>query len=107
MTDIRLLLSTAPSVEIAESVVAVLVAERLIACGNITMPITSIFWWRGETERAGEVLVIMKTTESAVDAVTRRLVELHPYEVPEVITLPVLGGHAPYLSWVRESIASP
>lgn len=106
MTDIRLLLSTAPSAEIAESVVGTLVAERLIACGNITVPITSIFVWRGETERAGEVLVIMKTTESAVDAVTRRIAELHPYEVPEVLSLPVLGGHEPYLSWVRASIAN-
>lgn len=106
MTDIRLLLSSAPSAEIAESVVATLVAERLIACGNITVPITSIFQWRGETERAGEVLVIMKTTESAVAAATRRLAELHPYEVPEVLSLSVLGGHEPYLSWVRASIAN-
>jgi periplasmic divalent cation tolerance protein len=107
LTDIRLLLSTAPSAEIAESVVAALVAERLIACGNVTVPMTSIFHWRGETERAGEVLVIMKTTESAVAAATRRIAELHPYEVPEVLSLPVLSGHEPYLSWVREAIANP
>jgi periplasmic divalent cation tolerance protein len=106
MTDIRLLLSTMPSAEIAESVVGTLVAERLVACGNITVPLTSIFLWRGQTERAGEVLVIMKTTASVVDAVTRRLAELHPYEVPEVLSLPVLSGHEPYLSWVRESIAN-
>lgn len=105
MTDVRVLLATAPSAEIAESMVAALIAEQLIACGNITVPMTSIYRWAGETERSGEVLVIIKTVAAAVEAVTRRIVELHPYEVPEVLTLPVLAGHEPYLSWVRESVA--
>lgn len=105
MTDICVLLMTVPSAEVAESVVSALVSERLIACGNITTPMASLYRWQGETERASEVLVIMKTTESAVAAVTRRITELHPYEVPEVLSLPVLTGYQPYLSWVRESVA--
>jgi periplasmic divalent cation tolerance protein len=104
LTEVRVLLTTAPTAEVAESIVAALVAEELIACGNITMPVTSIYRWHGETERAGEVLVIIKTAESAVDAVKRRIVEMHPYEVPEVLSLPVLDGHEPYLSWVRASV---
>lgn len=104
MTDVRVLLMTAPSSEVAEAIVGTLVAERLIACGNITAPVASIYRWHGETKRASEVLVIMKTTEKAVAAVTRRVSELHPYDVPELLSLPVLTGHEPYLSWVREAI---
>lgn len=103
VTQIRVLLTTAPSAEVAEAIVNALVAERLIACGNITMPIKSIYRWQGEIERAAEVLVIMKTTVDRVERVTRRIVELHPYEVPEVLSLPVDGGHAPYLKWVEDS----
>lgn len=104
MTDVRVILMTVPSAEIAESVVATLISERLIACGNITLPVSSIYLWQGETERTSEVLVIMKTTEAAVVPVTRRIVELHPYEIPEVLTLPVLTGYQPYLAWVGESV---
>jgi periplasmic divalent cation tolerance protein len=104
LSDVRLLVMTAPSAETAESIVTSLVGEGLIACGNLVLPVTSIYRWKGETERASEVLVIMKTTDSAVTSVTRRIVDLHPYEVPEVLSLPVLTGHEPYLSWVRESI---
>jgi len=105
VTDVRVLLMTAPSGEIAESVVAALISERLIACGNITMPVASLYRWQGETERASEVLVIMKTTEAAVAAVTLRIAELHPYDVPEILSLPVLTGYQPYLSWVRDSVS--
>lgn len=105
MTDVRVILLTAPSAEVAETVVTALVSERLIACGSIGLPVTSIFRWQGETERTSEVLVIMKTMEAAVAEVMRRVAELHPYEVPEVLSLPVLTGYQPYLSWVRESVA--
>ena len=100
----RVLLVTAPSEAVAEGIVTALVDEQLIACGNITMPVASIYRWQGQTERNSEVLVIMKTTEAAVSAVTRRIAELHPYEVPEVLSLPVQAGHVPYLDWVRDSV---
>ncbi|MGQ0816092.1 MAG: divalent-cation tolerance protein CutA [Gemmatimonadota bacterium] len=102
----RVLLTTVPSAEVAETLVATLVAEQLIACGTITMPVTSIYRWEGETQRAGEVLVIMKTTEAAVADLTKRVSGLHPYEVPELLSLPVITGHAGYLDWVRESVAA-
>ena len=106
MTDVRILLVTAPNAETAESIVATLVAESLIACGNIVAPVTSIYRWQGQTERASEVLVIIKTTASAVAAVTSRIAQLHPYDVPEILALPVLDGHEPYMSWVRESVVT-
>ena len=106
MTDVDVLLMTAPSAEVAEAIVSALVGDKLIACGNITMPIASIYRWQGETERAAEVLVIMKTTADKVAAVMQRISALHPYEVPEILVLPVHEGHQPYLDWVRESVES-
>jgi periplasmic divalent cation tolerance protein len=104
VTDVRVLLMTAPSAQVAEEIVNTLVNERLIACGNITAPVTSIYRWQGAVERADEVLVIIKTVESAVTDVTRRIGELHPYEVPEVLSLHVSTGNQAYLSWVDESV---
>ncbi|HEX6559536.1 MAG TPA: divalent-cation tolerance protein CutA [Longimicrobiales bacterium] len=105
MSALRVLLMTAPSAESAEAITRTLVEEHLIACGNITMPIASIYRWQGEIERASEVLVIMKTTEDAAADVIRRVSELHPYELPEVLSLPVDSGHARYIDWVQASVA--
>jgi periplasmic divalent cation tolerance protein len=104
VTQLRVALMTAPSADVAESIVAALLSERLIACGNITLPVVSIYRWQGETERAAEVLVIMKTTAPAVPALLKRIPELHPYDVPEILLLPVPEGYAPYLKWVQESV---
>ena len=104
MSAIRVLLMTVPSAETAETIVNTLVAERLIACGNITVPVTSIYRWADNIERAEEVVVIIKTTEDAVTRVTERIAELHPYDVPEVLSLAVESGYGPYLNWVMESV---
>ena len=96
---------TAPSAEIAETIVGALVAEKLIACGNISRPVTSVYTWKGDTERTEEILVIMKTTALRVARVIERVIELHPYEVPELLSIPIDAGHTPYLQWVQESVA--
>lgn len=102
--DIRVALLTAPDLETAERLVQTLVAERIIACGNIMPGIVSIYRWEGEVERSAEVQVIMKTTSAEVQRLLDRVPELHPYEVPEVLIIPVEVGYRPYLSWVRESV---
>lgn len=104
MSDIRVLLMTAPSRAVAEMIVDSLVAEKMIACGNITLPVASIYRWQGQVERADEVLVIMKTVEESVQRVLNRASELHPYDVPELLAITVDAGSAPYMNWVRESI---
>lgn len=104
MSDVRVLLMTAPSRAAAETIVDSLVAEKLIACGNITLPIASIYRWQGEIERADEVLVIMKTVERAVERALRRASELHPYDAPELLAITVDAGSAPYMDWVRASV---
>ena len=99
-------LTTAPSAEVAERIGRSVVEDRLAACANVVAGITSIFRWKGVIERESEVLVILKTTVGHMEALERRVVELHPYEVPEVIAFPVEAGHAPYLSWVRAEVGA-
>lgn len=100
-TDVRVALVTAPDEATAERLVRTLVEEGLAACGNIVPGVTSIYVWGGRLERSNEVLIILKTAEAHVPRLTRRVPELHPYEVPEVLVLPVVAGHHAYLDWVR------
>ena len=92
--------STFPSPEKAAEVAQTLVREGLVACVNLVGPIRSIYSWKGELCDDAETLAIVKTTRERFEDMRARLVALHPYEVAEVIALPVEAGHLPYLSWV-------
>lgn len=105
MTDVIILLSTFPDIAVARTAVRTLVEERLVACGNIMPGVESIYRWQGAVETSAEVMVIFKTTADSAEAAQARLRELHPYEVPEILRLPVDGGWPPYLDWVREQTA--
>ena len=107
MTDVILLLSTFPDIGAARTAVRTLVEERLVACGNIMPGVESIYRWQGAVETSMEVMVIFKTTADSAEAAQARLRELHPYEVPEILRLPVDGGWPPYLDWVMDSTSSP
>lgn len=98
--SIRVLLVTAPDREAALSLVRRLVQESLIACGNILPGLTSVYRWEGEVEEDSEVLAILKTREEALPALIRRIEQLHPYDVPEILALPVKEGLPAYLNWV-------
>lgn len=100
----RIAFVTAPDPELAESLVRTLVEERIVACGNVLSGVTSIYRWEGGIERTGETLIILKTTASAGPRLVRRVAELHPYECPEVLIVPVESGYLPYLEWVASSI---
>ena len=93
--------STFPSPEKAAEVARTLVSEQLAACVNLIGPVRSIYRWQGEISDDTETLAVIKTTRERFDAMKSRLVELHPYEVAEVIAMPVDAGHAPYLDWVE------
>jgi periplasmic divalent cation tolerance protein len=97
-------LVTAPSQDVAESIVTAVVEARLAACGNIVPGLVSIYRWQGAVQRDAEVLILFKTTAGAVAALTERVVALHPYDVPEVLVLPATAGSEPYLAWVRASV---
>jgi periplasmic divalent cation tolerance protein len=100
--DTRVVLVTAPDVAVAESLVRTLVDERLAACGNILASVLSIYRWQGQVHREEEVLILLKTRAERIPELLRRVPELHPYEVPEVLALPVLAGHGPYIDWVHQ-----
>ena len=96
--------STFPSPDKAAEVARTLVTEGLAACANLVGPVRSIYAWKGELQDDTETLAVIKTTRETFEAMKARLVELHPYEVAEVIALPVEAGHAPYLDWVAASV---
>jgi periplasmic divalent cation tolerance protein len=99
-------LVNAASAEQADSIAHTLVGERLAACANIVSSIRSVYRWKGEVETATEHLMIIKTRANLVAKVEARVKELHSYEVPEVIALPIVAGAKSYLDWVFESTAA-
>lgn len=102
---VMVVLTTAPDADEAEQLGSTLVEERLCACVNVVEGVTSIYRWKNGIEREREVLMVLKTTASGVDRLKLRLVELHPYEVPEVLAIEPSDGHLPYLDWVRAEVA--
>ena len=104
MTEVRVVLVTAPDAEVAARLGRTLVEEKLIACANVVPAIRSIYRWEGKVEDATEALLVLKTTRFRVDELVARVVALHPYEVPEVVALPVEAGHDRYLDWVIGSV---
>ncbi len=98
--EVSVVLVTAPDEAAAATLARTLVDERLIACASLVPKVRSIFRWKGVIHDADEVLVVMKTRSTAVDALIARVKALHSYTVPEVLELPVRGGFAPYLDWV-------
>jgi len=104
MTDGVIVLVTVPNAETADKLGEALVGERLAACVNVVGGVRSIYRWKGAVEKDTELLCICKTTRAGLERLRARVVELHPYEVPEVIALPIEAGHAPYLDWIKASV---
>ncbi len=86
----------------ADAIVASLLAERLVACGQRTAPVISQYRWKGGLEQAEEWLVLLKTRGALAERVIDMIVRDHPYETPEVIVLPVIQGSSRYLDWIAE-----
>lgn len=103
-TEVRTVLVTVPDAAAGEALGRALVEERLAACANVLPGVASVYRWQGEVRRDDEALVILKTTAEGLENLRERVVALHPYEVPEVLALPVVGGHGPYLRWVEEEV---
>lgn len=93
-------LVTAPSADEAAELGRVLVSERMAACASVLPGIRSIYRWEGKVQDEPEVLLLLKTTRARFDALRDRVLALHPYQVPEVIALPVEAGSTKYLEWL-------
>jgi periplasmic divalent cation tolerance protein len=95
---------TAPDAEVADRVARLLVDDRLAACVQ-QLPVTSTYVWEGSVERSSEILLLAKTTTERFDAVCTAVTRVHPYDVPEILAVPVSAALDAYEKWVEESVA--
>ena len=98
--DVVALLVTAPDEETGRRIARALVEERLAACVNVLPGVHSIYRWKGAVEEASEVMLVAKTRAERAGLLAARVRALHPYELPEVVALPVTDGSRAYLRWV-------
>jgi periplasmic divalent cation tolerance protein len=104
MNDVWIVLTTFPDLENARQIGTRLVEEQVAACVNLLPAAESIYRWRGSVETATEIPALIKTTAAGFARLEEVLRRLHPYEVPEIIALPVASGSAPYLEWVTGNV---
>jgi len=102
MSDARVILSTVPDAETARDLARHLIEARLAACVNTIGGVRSTYRWEGSVTEDDELLLVIKTAADRVADLTRSLADRHPYEVPEIVVLPVVGGGASYLQWVTD-----
>jgi periplasmic divalent cation tolerance protein len=105
VTDALVVLVTAPTPERAAELARALVEERLAACGNVVPGLRSIYRWEGKVQDEAEALLVLKTTRARFAALRDRVLALHPYQVPEVLALPVEAGAERYLGWIASETA--
>jgi periplasmic divalent cation tolerance protein len=104
MTDVQLVLTTLPTADAAAILARALVEERLAACCNLLPAVRSIYRWKDGIEDGGEVLVLIKTRQEQLDRLQARLLELHPYELPEFLVLSAERVYAGYYEWLVKSV---
>ena len=105
MAQFVVVLVTCGSEEEASKIAHALVDERLAACANIISPIRSIYRWQGKILDEREWLLVVKTRETRFQDLEKRVKSLHSYQVPEIISLPILAGSLSYLNWLEETTA--
>jgi periplasmic divalent cation tolerance protein len=104
MSSYVVVIVTVANREEAVKIVRSLLEERLIACANIVGPISSVFWWEGKIDEAKEFLVLMKSHKNHFRRLSEKVAEIHSYEVPEILALPIIKGSPPYLKWLNDSL---
>jgi periplasmic divalent cation tolerance protein len=102
-----LVFTNAPDREVAMRIAQALVEKRLAACVNVLAGCTSVYRWQGEVERAEEIPILIKTRAARFPEVEAMIRHLHPYELPEVLAVPVTHGLPDYLQWIAEETAIP
>lgn len=98
-----LVVTTVSGLELAEKMSRALVEERLAACVNIADKISSIYSWKGEIVQDKECMLLIKTKKSLFENLKEKIIQLHPYEVPEIIAIPLEKGHKAYFDWIDDS----
>ncbi len=104
MDDRFVVLVTVPSQAVGKDLARMLLGEKLVACVNIVPSIVSLYTWEGELCSDDEALLVIKTTEAALQELVSAINEDHPYDVPEIIALPITAGSKEYLNWIDEVV---
>jgi periplasmic divalent cation tolerance protein len=104
VADCVLVLVTIPADGEAEAFARKLVEPGVAACVNMLPPMQSIYRWEGELQQEQECQLLIKTTSAAVPALWQRVRDLHPYDVPEFIVVPIVDGNEAYLKWIRTNV---
>lgn len=104
MPEALIVLTTFPDIDTARQVATKLVEEQVAACVNLLGPAESIYRWQGSIETAREIPAFLKTTRTGFAKLEEALRRLHPYEVPELLAIPVEGGSRAYLDWLAENV---
>ncbi|EOA02837.1 MULTISPECIES: divalent-cation tolerance protein CutA [Herbaspirillum] len=102
-----LVLANVPDQALAEKIATALVEQGLAACVNILAPVSSVYRWQGKMQRESEIPLLIKTTQARYQELERTILQLHPYDVPEIIALPVTAGLPAYLAWMQDETARP
>ena len=97
-----LVLTNVPDQAVATAIAESLIQQHLAACVNVLAPCSSVYHWQGAVETSAEIPLLIKTTRDRYDAVEQAIVALHPYELPEVIAVPILAGLPAYLGWLQQ-----
>lgn len=105
-TDFIVVYVTVPSQEVAEGLAAALLEARLAACVNVLGPLQSHYRWQEQIQHDQELLLMVKSRRALFELLKELVLELHPYETPEVIALPILAGAAGYLAWLEDSLSN-
>jgi periplasmic divalent cation tolerance protein len=99
--------TTIDSKEGAQKIAQALVAQRLAACVQVSGPIVSTYWWQGKVEQAEEWVCTAKTRRELYTALEQAIRQVHPYDVPEIVAVDLVAGHASYLDWVARETNTP
>jgi periplasmic divalent cation tolerance protein len=102
----HVVLVTSPNRSVSEKLSKGLVNQKLAACVSLVPGVTSRYWWKGKIETSREELLIIKTAKSKLSVLTRWIKTNHPYQICEVLTLPIVGGNPDYLNWIDQSLNS-
>lgn len=97
-----LVLTNVPDIETAQAIAHTLVTRRLAACVNILPAVHSIYQWQGAVEEASEITVLIKTQQQRYAELEDAIRDMHPYDVPEIIVIPIVSGLAKYLKWIED-----
>ena len=103
--NVLVVFSTAASEEEAERIAKVLIGKRIAACVSMLGPIKSIYWWKNRIEESEEYLLLIKTTQDKYEELERVFKEIHSYQVPEILAVPVMNALREYVEWLREEVS--